>query len=488
MSTTLQRPTPPGVLADVARHVVLPTGIVSTGWPAVRDKCRDLGVSFDPWQDGAGQIILSKRADGSYACSIGGVVISIPRQVGKTFLIGAVVFALCLLNPGLTVIWTAHHTGTSAQTFQSMLGFCKRKKIAPHIRRPNIDPPTIEFLNGSAIMFGARERGFGRGMAAVGVLVFDEGQILTEKAASDMVPTTNTVTNALIIYTGTPPKPTDPSEVFSNRRSEALAGDSDDMAYIEFSADRDAKPLDKKQWRKANPSYPTRTNDAAMMRMHKNLSPDSFLREALGIWDEEAGEGEIPRWLELGDRGSKIATGDKWALAVSPLELGPQWACFGIAGRRTDGRFHVEALRHQAGTWWVVDEAKTRYADKKIPLRVRTTGAEGALIKRLIEAGVEVEEVSVTEWAQACGTFFGSAGFKVVEVDGDRTEVPLLHHLNDPDLNKAVKHAKRRTTTQGASTLDELRSAVELSPLVAVTVALGGVPQEQTVDPVSQIW
>jgi phage terminase large subunit-like protein len=123
MSTTLQRPTPPGALAEVARHVVLPTGIVSTGWPAVRDKARDLGVTFDPWQDGAGQVILSKRADGSYACSIGGVVISIPRQVGKTFLIGAIVFALCLLNPGLTVIWTAHHTTTSNQTFQSMQGF-----------------------------------------------------------------------------------------------------------------------------------------------------------------------------------------------------------------------------------------------------------------------------------------------------------------------------------------------------------------------------
>jgi hypothetical protein len=470
MPTTPQRPTPPGVLADVARHVVLPSGIVSTGWPAVRDKCRDLGVEFDPWQDGAGQVILSKRADGAYACAIGGVVISIPRQVGKTFLMGAIVFALCLLNPGLTVIWTAHHTTTSNQTFQSMLGFCKRKKVAPHILRPLMDPMTVEFLNGSVIMFGARERGFGRGLSAVGVLVFDEGQILTEKAASDMVPTTNTVANALIIYTGTPPKPTDPSEVFTNRRTEALAGDSDDMAYIEFSADPDAKLLDRKQWRRANPSYPKRTNDAAMLRMKKNLTSDaSFKREALGIWDDESGEGEIPRWIELADKHSTIATNARWALAVSPLEKGPQWSCFAVVGRRDDGRLHVEALDHRAGTWWVTARAKQIYDERGIALCVRKTGAEGALISGLREAGVEVEELSVVDFAQGTGQFIAAAGF-------DDEGIPQMHHLDDPDLNRAVKAAKRRTSANGSSTWDELRSAREITAVVAATCALARVP------------
>ena len=50
--------TKPGKLSDLARHVVLPTGIASTGWPPVRDLLNELGVlveqfpqlrdSFDP--------------------------------------------------------------------------------------------------------------------------------------------------------------------------------------------------------------------------------------------------------------------------------------------------------------------------------------------------------------------------------------------------------------------------------------------------------
>src|SRR5690242_15351596 len=93
-------------LSEVARHVVVPDGIVTTGYPAVRDKCKALGIVHDEWQAGLGRLILGKRKDGKYAATVGGVVLSIPRQVGKTFTVGSVLVALCLLFPGLTVLWT----------------------------------------------------------------------------------------------------------------------------------------------------------------------------------------------------------------------------------------------------------------------------------------------------------------------------------------------------------------------------------------------
>jgi hypothetical protein len=477
------RPTQPGKLSDVARHVVLPTGIESTGWPAVRDTCRSLGVEFDPWQDGAGRAILAKRSDGQYACSIGGAVISIPRQVGKTFLLGAIVFALCLLNPGLTVIWTAHRARTAGETFTSMRAFCKRKKVAPHIEQVVLGSgdEAILFRNGSRVLFGARERGFGLGFANVGVLVLDEAQRLSDTAVDDMIPTMNQAANPLPLFTGTPPRPTDAGEVFTRKRAAALSGEDTDTLFIEFSADREAKPDDRRQWAKANPSYPRRTNEAAILRMKKNLTPESFLREALGIWDEEFGEGEIPRWVELADKRSTIASGAAWALAVSPLELGPQWACFGLAGFRADGRLHVEALDHRAGTWWVKDRAKELYEKHWIPLRMRPTGGENGLIASLREAGIEVEEVSANDVSQAFGAFIAAAGF-------DEAGMPLMHHpasdrhpTGDPDLNRAVRRAKKRTTAGGSSVWDELRSSMEITPLVAVTVALGGATAD--VDP-----
>ncbi|WP_202876531.1 hypothetical protein, partial [Mannheimia haemolytica] len=61
------------------------------------------------------------------------VVISIPRQVGKTYLMGAIVFALCLIFPGLTVIWTAHRVKTARETFNSMAGMATQERVKPHV-------------------------------------------------------------------------------------------------------------------------------------------------------------------------------------------------------------------------------------------------------------------------------------------------------------------------------------------------------------------
>jgi hypothetical protein len=208
--------------------VVLPSGLVSTGWPAVRDKCAEFGDSFDEWQDGLGRAILGKRADGLYASTVGGVTLSIPRQVAKTFLVGRIVVALCILFPGLTVLWTAHHGRTLTRTFSSMQGFVKRDAVAPYVAaiRTSHVAEEILFTNGSVIMFGARAQGFGRGFEEVDVEVFDEAQILTERALEDMVAATNQTRHphgALLFYMGTPPRPADPGEAFTLKRDKALS-------------------------------------------------------------------------------------------------------------------------------------------------------------------------------------------------------------------------------------------------------------------------
>ena len=46
--------------------------------------CCQLGLGFDWWQAQAGTVILGYGADGRYVATVGGVGMSIPRQVGKT--------------------------------------------------------------------------------------------------------------------------------------------------------------------------------------------------------------------------------------------------------------------------------------------------------------------------------------------------------------------------------------------------------------------
>jgi hypothetical protein len=434
-------------LSEVARHVVVPSGIVATGWPAVEAKCTEFGDTFDEWQRGAGRVILGKRADGIYAATIGGITLSIPRQVAKTFIVGRVVFALCCLFPGLKVVWTAHRSRTATQTFQKLQGLAKRRSVAPyvsHIRIANGEQE-IGFANDSVIMFGARETGFGRGFDEVDVEVFDEAQILTEKALDDMVAATNQSRHphgALLFFMGTPPKPADPGEAFTTRRKEALSGESEDAVYIECSADPDADPDDREQWTIANPSFPHRTPLRSMLRLRKNLlSDESWMREALGIWDDES-EG---RWLVVPHRlwSSRLTIAvrpEAVAFAVAASHPDADRFSIAVAGR-VDDRIAVQVVETRAGRAWVPDRlVQLREQWKPTAVVCRDRGPTAALHAELKAARCDL----VTPWVKE-----SAAAFRVFHdgvLAGD--PVPVVH-FGQPELDHAVKVARRRASGDG---------------------------------------
>ena len=430
-------------LSEVARHLVLPEGIVTTGWPSVRDKCKLLGIAFDPWQDGAGRAILAKRKSGKYAAGVGGVVLSIPRQVGKTFLIGSIVFALCLLEPRLKVIWTAHHTKTADETFESMQEMANRAKVKPFIRRilTGGGKQIIHFSNGSRIEFGARESGFGRGKTKVGVLVLDEASILTEKAMENLVPTVNQCKNPLIFLMGTPPRPFDAGEVFTNRRLKALEGKSKDTLYIEFSADRDARLDDRKQWAVANPSYPFRTDTEAILRMREMLpSDDAFRREGLGVWDEVlAGTRAVqfPRWRRLTVTAEEAPQVGVTVFAVR-FSVNGLVAAVGVARRPPSGPIHVEGVEvfdMAAGIAPIVDFLVGK-ADSAAHIVVDGKSGADLLIQALRDRGVRNKRLIVKMTpdlvTQAC-----SSMLQALAETG-------LSHIGQPVLDRQVEVAVPR--------------------------------------------
>jgi hypothetical protein len=449
-------------LSEIARHLVLPESIVTTGFPAVRQTCLQLKIVFDPWQEGAGSAILGKRADGLYAADA--IVLSIPRQVGKTFLIGAIIFALCLNTPDSLVLWTAHRSPTANETYQSMKAMCQRPELAAHIESASAPAGNgvIKFHNGSRILFGAREQGFGRGFAKVAIIVFDEAQILTQNALDDMIPATNQATNPLIIYVGTPPKPTDPGEVFTNLRREALAGESTDTLYIEIAADPDADPTDREQWRKMNPSYPLRTSARAILRMKKNLSPESFRREAMGIWDELAksyafGAGKWESCALESDPAPHPAT---LALSVS---MDRKWASIGGSAMveiDEKPRLMGAAVDRREGTGWLVPEAKRLH--ETYGCRIAVTRSASDLIPAFEAVGLMVggalEVVRAGDAQDACAVIY------------DRVQDGTFAHANHDDLDLSVYGAHRRNVAD-RWVWDRKNSETDVSMLEAVTAA-----------------
>jgi hypothetical protein len=453
----------------VARHVVAPAGITASEWPSVRQTCHRLGWSFDGWQDGAGMLILSQRDDGEYAADT--IVISIPRQVGKTYLIACIIFALCLMKPGLKVIWTAQVKDTALETFEQFFTMAQRPKVKPHILKTpqGKGDEAIIFNNGSSIEFGARDSGFGRGRTDVDVIVFDEGQHLSTEALENMGAAQNVAQNPLCFVMGTPPRPKDKGEFFTLLRQEALDGESDGTLYIEMSAKRGCDPMDRDAWREANPSFPRRTSERAMLRLRKKLkNDDSWNREALGIWDEIVKQFSPINGALWAD-GVDIGPPDNAkpaALAVDmnhvrEVSVGACW----LEGESA----HVEevwaGVNQAAAVEWIVARA-----GRRMTVVIDSQSPAAAMIPTLKGRGVKVHPGTAGDMAKACGLF-------VSDVEAGR-----LTHADQESVNDAREGARKRAIgTAGGWGYDRKDPSVEIHPVVAVTLARLGAAMKRPV-------
>lgn len=406
-------------------------------------------------------LTLSQREDDEYAADT--IVFSIPRQVGKTYLIACIIFALCLMKPGLKVIWTAQVKDTALETFGQFFDMAQRPKVKPHILKTpqGKGDEAIIFTNGSSIEFGARNSGFGRGRTDVDVIVFDEGQHLATEALENMGAAQNVAENPLCFVIGTPPRPQDKGEYFTLLRQESLDGESDGTLYVEMSADRGADPMDRDQWRKANPSFPLRTSERAMLRLRKKLkNPDSWNREALGIWDELATHLAVVKpsvWEARMDVGPEIdVRPSAFAVDASHGREFSIAACWIEA----DGMHHVEEV------WAGVDEVQAEEylannATKRTPIVVDAMSPANSLISRLKARRLDVKTTSATDMAKACGLWFG-------DVTAGR-----LTHSDQESVNAALAGAKQRAIgTAGGWGWD--RKDTNIAPLVAHTLARYG--------------
>ena len=448
---------------------MLPKGIASSAYPSTEAVCLRIGIRFDPWQVDLNKCLLAKTRSGLYAADT--ALLSIPRQVGKTFDVGAVVFGDSIINPGTTTVWTAHRFKVARESFNEMRAWAKSPLLKPHIDYDEITTgagnESIPFRNGSRILFAARERGAIRGFTKVRRLVLDEGQILSEQAMADLIPTMNQAVNPQIVLMCTPPKPTDPSEVVSRLRKEALAGDSEGVLYVELSAPRGSDPGDRAAWKKANPSYPSRTPAKAILRMRKLLSPDDFLREALGIWDEVAAH-----LIPVGVWESRVAAGrpvpqPRIAVAAD-ASPGLVSGAIAVAGRLADGRTLVEIpldgqdrLDHRPGVGWIVPrlvELRRKYRPAGIVIDPR--GPAAGLIPEAEAAGLELVKPSLSESAQAFAQFHAGV-----------CETGTVAHMGQPALSAALGGATVRDTGDGGQLWARRDTSVDISPLVACTLA-----------------
>jgi hypothetical protein len=416
-----------------------------------------------------------------------------PRQgSGKSDIINARELAGLVLFGEQLIIHTAHEFPTANESFLRLVAVLEAwddlRKMVAHIRYAN-GAQAIELLSGQRLLYKARTGGGVRGFAKADLTVYDEAQHIKAEHVAASGPAKLANPNAQSWYAGSGGLET--SKMAWALRKMALRGAGPRFAYTEHTAEQvsltesgrvqSVRPddvMDRKVWSDAMPGYGYWVSDESIEALHLELGGDDdlFAREALCVWDPEIGADEarqidVDQWDRLVDAKSKPVGAVHLAVDVSPDR---KWTSFGLAGRRADGLGHVETRDRRAGTGWLVARAKELCDGHSCPLLVDPRSPAGAFIGELAEAGVTVDEVSGTRYAQACSALATAVG------DG------VLRHRGSAELRAAVSGARERAMTD-AWAWSRANSETDISPLVAVTLAWGMVPTS-TVDAAENVW
>ena len=245
-------------------------------------------------------------------------------------------------------------------------------------------------------------------------------------------------------------------------------------AYFEWSAPDGADPGDPATWYGCMPAlgivHPDGTGitEETIRAEFEDMDLAEFRRAYLNQWlDAFPEEWQVITelvWDACADeRSPRPGLPVAMALDVKP---GERTGCIALAGWRDDGRLVAEipqgCHRPGEGTSWMIPRAlelRARYRpcavviDRRSPASCLVTGAENA--------GLEFVAPTTEEVGQAFGVFCVSVADQV------------LVHLGrlQPELRAAVAGAVRRDIGDGAHAWARKSTDVDISPLVAVTLA-----------------
>lgn len=448
-------------------HLWVPDHVSSSAGEAI-DLAASVGMDLDAEQRLAMEAILAERPGGKWAGFEACVVCA--RQNLKTYLLEALVLADIFLFGSRLVVWTAHLFPTAMEAMRDLKQILENND---HLRRrvKRISEANgeehFEFVGGQRLLFKARHKTGGRGLTGDRVIL-DEAFALSPSEMGSLLPTLSARPNPQVIYASSAGLAT--SDVLRGVRDRGRAGNDPSLVYVEWCApvvgcanDRcDHRPGspgcaldDRDAWRKANPAMGRRITETHIEAERRALPPEEFARERLGWWEDPAAVGAgMP--LNLWEAStSKTAPGALLAIAV---DVTPDLA-FASVARATQTRDGIllELVAHRRGTDWVAGLVTDLRVGSTVPVVV-DLGSPASVVAD--ELGTTLNPAA-RDVAQACSALLDGLIRRTV------------WHRSAPPLEAAVKGASRRTMGD-AWAWSRRNSLVDISPLMAVTLALWG--------------
>lgn len=359
--------------SQAPRIQIEPERVTSDG-PDAALLMSEYGYKLDDWQKIVINCWLGRDEFGNRNVTSAGL--ALPRQNGKNVCLEAREF-YGLVVDGERILHTAHQVRTSKKSFRRLAAMFTDKRhpevtdIVKNIRYTNGEE-CIELDNGGSIEFSARSRQAARGFDGISLVVYDEAQeLLDEQVEAIMATLSASATGTRqIIYTGTPPYPRCPGEVFRRRRKVCTSDPGKHDCWHEWSVSaktvEEINIADTTLWYMTNPALGIRLTEEFTAEEQRSMSADGFARERLGWWSPvivEQIDYAIPESVWNGCASKETRPDGKIAYGVKFSADGSE-VCLSGAVLSKDNRVYIELIERKStgqGTRWLADWLNQRY-------------------------------------------------------------------------------------------------------------------------------
>ena len=434
-------------------------GRESFGW-RIAKVAELLGTPFMPWQREVADVLGEIDPDTGLP-AYREVVVTVPRQSGKTTLVLAVELDRAL-NWGKPqhVVYTAQ-TGQDARSKlvkdQTPMVRSSALTVAVSKVLQGAAYTAIEFVIGSRVEALATSEDMGHGKT-VALAVLDELMAdQDDRRMQGLLPAMLTVADGQLLIpstAGTEKSVPLRSKVDAGRAAVA-DGLTSGLAYFEWSADEDADADDEDTWLGCMPALGVTQSLDSVRHARASMTDGEFRRAMLNQWTVSE-ERVFPAvvWDSVQDRDASPDGAIVFAVDV-PLDRSSAVIV------SCDSQGVLEVVDQRPGVGWVRGRVGELVRSHGGNVFVDGSGPAASFVDVLYADGVQCTPLSMGEMKVACSGFYDAVA------DGRLTVRP------DGLLDDAVVGVVQRTVGDdwvwGRS-----KSDVDISPLVAATVAFSG--------------
>lgn len=428
-----------------------------------------LGQPFMPWQRHVADVALEvDPATGRFAYQR--IVLTVPRQSGKTTLILAAVLLRALGNFGVgrqRIVYTAQTGAAARQKFvddwQPMLAGTPFRPL--YTVRATNGHEALRFRNGSHVGLVATTAKAGHG-GTIDQAFLDEAFAHPDgRLEQALVPAMMTRPQPqlwVVSTAGTEDQSPYLFEQVEQGRNAAAEGLTYGVAYFEWSPSPDADPADPATWWSCMPALGYTVTEDVVRQNFESMKLSEFRRAFLNEWTTATHDPviSIAAWMAL----AVDADSEPGSVALS-FDVTPNSSYSSIGATSALGeRDHLDVIEHKPGTDWLPGRLAELVAKYSVSAVVYDPSSPAAAIAaRLADSRTKSKLVPVTarEFGEACQMITTGVADQSISHNGHAAVAAALDGAGKRTVGDLWRWSRTSTS-------------VDISPLVAITLALWG--------------